>query len=296
MTARATARASASSAAPLTWQVISVVAPSPSAACWRARSPGDRLDRAAQRGRAGLAGVHRGCARRPDASQEHGVVGARVAVDRELVPGPRRPRREEPVERGRDRGRVGEDDGEHRRHARVDHPDALGDPGDGDGHGRRRPRPAARGGRVAIFVVESVVRSATRRGREGLVGGGELAGRHAAIVAGDLVHRQPRADDARREVEDRGPGCPARSRRASADRRLVGVAGRARRRVRRARGRDDGRANRRPRRPCRRSPGGWPATSRTGAAAKRFGVNTAGRGAGAAGPPRRARSPGARTP
>ena len=38
MTARATARASASSAAPETWQVISVVAPSPSAACWRASS------------------------------------------------------------------------------------------------------------------------------------------------------------------------------------------------------------------------------------------------------------------
>ena len=37
-TARATARASASSIAPVTWQVISVVAPSPSAACWRARS------------------------------------------------------------------------------------------------------------------------------------------------------------------------------------------------------------------------------------------------------------------
>ena len=38
MTARATARASASSRAPVTWHVISVVAPSPSAACWRARS------------------------------------------------------------------------------------------------------------------------------------------------------------------------------------------------------------------------------------------------------------------
>ncbi len=37
-TARATARASASSRAPVTAQVMSVVAPSPSAACWRARS------------------------------------------------------------------------------------------------------------------------------------------------------------------------------------------------------------------------------------------------------------------
>ncbi len=38
ITARAIARASASSAAPVTWQVTSAVAPSPSAACWRARS------------------------------------------------------------------------------------------------------------------------------------------------------------------------------------------------------------------------------------------------------------------
>ena len=38
MTARATARASASSRAPVTRPVMSVLAPSPSAACWRARS------------------------------------------------------------------------------------------------------------------------------------------------------------------------------------------------------------------------------------------------------------------
>ena len=48
MTARATARASASSVAPETWQVTSVVAPSPSAACCRASVSSHRLDRPCQ--------------------------------------------------------------------------------------------------------------------------------------------------------------------------------------------------------------------------------------------------------
>ena len=47
-TARATARASASSRAPVTAAVISVLAPSPSAACWRARSRAIGLDRGAE--------------------------------------------------------------------------------------------------------------------------------------------------------------------------------------------------------------------------------------------------------
>ena len=64
---------------------------------------------------------------------------------------------------GRD-GRVGQDDRQHRGHARMDHPDALGDPAD---RSPSRAAPSASGSStvvVATFVTESVVRSASAIG------------------------------------------------------------------------------------------------------------------------------------
>ena len=91
MTARATARASASSRAPVTSAVMSVAAPSPSAACWRARSRADGLDRGAEASRPRA--CRPGPARRPPpgGQDEDGVVRARVAVD--ATAGPRSARR-----------------------------------------------------------------------------------------------------------------------------------------------------------------------------------------------------------
>ena len=95
MTARATARASASSAAPVTTAVMSVVAPSPSAACWRARSRATASMAAPSTAASGVPASAGAAAWRPGRQHEHRVVGRRVAIDRELVPGPGRDRSEQ---------------------------------------------------------------------------------------------------------------------------------------------------------------------------------------------------------
>ena len=102
ITARATARASASSVAPVTWQVMSDVAPSPSAACWRARSRATASTARASASRGRGPGADRIRARGAGGEHEHRVVGARVAVDRQLVPGPgcRRPEDRPPAAPG----------------------------------------------------------------------------------------------------------------------------------------------------------------------------------------------------
>ena len=69
--------------------VMSVVAPSPSAACWRARSRATASIAAPSAPRPRGPGLDRRRPRRPGGEDEDRVVGARVAVDRELVPGPR---------------------------------------------------------------------------------------------------------------------------------------------------------------------------------------------------------------
>ena len=94
--------------------------------------PRHRLDGAAQRGRRRGPGLHRRRARRARSEQEDRVVGAGVAVDTELVPGPLDDGGEQPVQSvGRDPG-VGQDHAQHRRHARMDHAHALGDAGHSD--------------------------------------------------------------------------------------------------------------------------------------------------------------------
>ena len=72
---------------------------------------------------------------------------------------------------------------------------------------------------VAVFVVESVVRSATAAAWSAVVGRGERSGRDPDDGVPHEVDRQPRADDARREVEHLGaassrrlPRRPRRSR------------------------------------------------------------------------------------
>ena len=141
-TARATARASASSRAPDTWQVISVAAPSPSAACWRARS---RATASIAAPSAVVAGVRLRSSSWlpafPDASRKT-VSLVLVSPSTEswfqvrAAAGRRRPA----STAGSTAASVRTTD-EHRGHPRVDHPDALGDPR------HRHPHGPAVGGR-----------------------------------------------------------------------------------------------------------------------------------------------------
>ena len=200
---RATARASASSRAPVTVAVISVDAPSPSAACWRARSRATASIAPPSRAAASRSGFHdrrRSGARR---QEEDRVVRARVAVDRQLVPGPRGRRAEQSPERVRRHGRIGQDDRQHRGHARVDHAHPLGDPADRDRHRPVRRTPGSSTVVVAILVTESVVRNAiAAASKRGIVAG---QGRHdGGEPGGHPLERQAGADDAGREVERSG--------------------------------------------------------------------------------------------
>ena len=136
----ATARASASSTAPVTAAVMRIVAPSPSAACCgRGRGRPPRCRPSAQPP-VTAGGDRRSSPRLPTpgrtpcrwcSCRHRPRAGSRSA---------RRPGGAGPTGPRLDRG-VGQDDRQHRRHVRVDHPDALGDPGDGD---RRRLAVAGR--------------------------------------------------------------------------------------------------------------------------------------------------------
>ena len=181
-TSRATARASAWSGAPLTWHVRSVVAPSPSAACWRARERATASTALASDGNGGLRCSISVPPAAPEASrntvsfvlvspstvswfQVRSTMGPRMACNV--------PRRD---------GRIREHEGEHRRHPRMDHPDALCDAGDDDlprrpGRTRKRDRDARRL-RPAVRRPQLL-----RQRRQGLVGGGEPS-RHQALERG----------------------------------------------------------------------------------------------------------------
>ena len=141
--ARATALASASLAAPLTWHVMSVVAPSPSAACWRASDRATASTRRARSLRPALTPAA------PDASRKtvsfvlvspstvswfhvRSTIGARTACSS-----------------AGSALSVGQDQREHRRHARMNHPDALADAGHGHRPQPHRGRLRARVGRAA---------------------------------------------------------------------------------------------------------------------------------------------------
>ena len=181
--------------------------------------------------------------------------------------------------------RVGQDDRQHRRHPRMDHPDALGDAGDPD-RGRRSPSgPGSVERRPSpTFVRESVVRSATAtaleahrrwRARPSATSVGD-PGRDLGPAAAACRSRRSTAGGWRRP----GPAAPRRGRRRPRP-------GRRRRPVPSPRSRSRSSTTiARPARTARRPPASLAARcsweSRTGAAAKAFGVNTA---AAAAGPP-----------
>ncbi len=185
--------------------------------------------------RTGLDRARAACAR---GQQEHRVVCARVAVDAELVPRPGDDRPEQPVEDRRLDGGVGQDHRQHRRHPRMDHPDALGDPGYPDGAAA-----------VAVGVREHEARRrqlGPRIGRaqgdcrclEGIVGGRQ--GRAESDDPGlDQVEREAGADDPGREqerpVDDRAGGRGEQL----GDTRLVGLAGGPGRSIGAAARRDD---------------------------------------------------------
>ena len=120
--------------------------------------------------------------------------------------------------------RVGEDDREHRGHPRVDHADALGDAAHRD---RRRTAVRAPAPRRGSSPSSSWSRSSgARRRRPRAPRRSRRATPPAtrAIGCRDEVDRQPRADDARRQVEHLGGGAADGRRHRLADRRLVGVA------------------------------------------------------------------------
>ncbi len=145
-TARATARASTSSLAPETPQVIRVVAPSPSAACWRARSRPTASTAAPRAAASAVPGRIGPAADAPEARRKtvsfvlvspstESWFQVRTVADAEQA-----------VEGGRtDRG-VRQDDRQHGRHPRVDHADALGHAGDGHRDRAFRPGPGAPAG------------------------------------------------------------------------------------------------------------------------------------------------------
>ncbi len=136
-------------------------------------------------------------------------------------------------------GRVGQDDRQHRRHPRMDHPDALGDPG----HAGRRPARHAGPGRlraiVACFVRESVVRRATAAASSPA----SVATRPVATTSARPARtrssgrRVPITPVDRSRVDS--TGTPTASAQRLGDLELVRVAGRPGRRVRAAARRDD---------------------------------------------------------
>ena len=136
-----------------------------------------------------------------------------------------------------DRG-VGQDDREHRRHPRMDHPDTLGDArdahrsngqavgvGQGDRRGRRLDEGIGRAKRLG-------------RGRETVIGRGKRRC-HGGNPRSDDVEWKPRADDPRRQEQGLTLGRRERRREHRRDLGLIGVAGGARRSVRAPARRDD---------------------------------------------------------
>ena len=111
-----------------------------------------------------------------------GVRRAGVGVHAQHVERSRRGGAQHPVERGGVEGRVGEDVGEHRRHVRLDHAGAFGDPGD-------RRLTYARGERLGMRV-----RSHDPFGTHERIG--LQVGRDAADADLDLLYGELHADHA----------------------------------------------------------------------------------------------------
>ena len=132
--------------------------------------------------------------------------------------------RSSPWSVGRLDRRVGQDDREHRRHPGVDHPDALGDAGDPDAADREAVG-IGQGDRHGRGLRPRVGRPEGLGGRGERVVGRREARRERVDAGGDLVERQPRADDAGREEERPLPGDPERAGEERRDLGLVGVAG-----------------------------------------------------------------------
>ena len=235
-TARATARASASSAAPghlAGDQRRGALAVGGLLAGEVAR---DRLDRLARGPAASRPGRDLAAPAAPEASTKT-VSFVLVSPSTEswshvrAAAGRRRPEH-------RGRPCVGQDDGQHRRHPRVDHPDALGDAGDA----YRRPAPVGVGQRRRSWSRpwsrESVVRSASAAASRAASVARERPGRASAMPGGDLSsgRRVPMIPVERCSVRGSVPSAVGEERR---DRGLILFAGRSRRGVRAAARRDD---------------------------------------------------------
>ena len=174
--------------------------------------------------------------------------------------------------------RVGEDDREHRRHPRVDHPDALGDAGDPDARGPARPSGSGSVDRRRSRPSSACRSSgAPRRPRRAPSSVAARRRRERVDAGGDHVERQPRADDPGREAGASAlraiPSAPASNPATSAWSASPAAPVAA---LARAARRDDRLAQPE----ARRSPAGvglarCARDSRTGAAANAFGVKTA---------------------
>ncbi len=97
--------------------------------------------------------------------QQQRVGGRGVAVDGDGVEGVATPREMQRLQHGAGNRRVGEDEGQHRRHVRRDHARALGDAVDGDGACRRCCAVAvATLGKVSVVMI-ALAASNQRSGR-----------------------------------------------------------------------------------------------------------------------------------
>ena len=174
MIARATARASTSSRAPRDLAGESVGRP-------RRRLPaGARASVRRPRPPAASArAVEPPVVRRPPGGeQEDRVVRARVAVDGELVPGARDDRAQDRLSVAGRRCASVSTHGQHRRHPRVDHAHALGDPG--RPCGPPNAAPGARRGRSPTWAANRSCRS-LGDGRKAVVRGRRPSARVRAI-------------------------------------------------------------------------------------------------------------------
>ena len=161
--------------------------------------PGQRLTGVHERFAEGVEPLSgkRSAAGGPVGHEQHGVVGARVAIHAHAVEGLLRRLPQEPLGIGRPDRSIGEDDAKHCRHPRTDHRRALG-------HAEERVVVAIHGERRAGELGTGVGRHHAPGRSDGRVGiAAEFRG-HRVDAGLDFFQRQELPNDAGREHEGSG--------------------------------------------------------------------------------------------